>query len=138
MHTGRCLCGAVHFSASDVESQYHACHCGMCRRWGGSPMFAVPAESVAFSGTENLARYESSQWAERGFCRLCGSHLFYYLAPAEQYFMAVGTFDDPTPFALSREIFVDHKPADYSFAGDLERWTEAQTLAHFSSNDEDG
>jgi hypothetical protein len=35
-------------------------------------------------------------------------------------------------FAMSLEIFVDCKPAGYAFAGDHERWTEAETFARLA------
>ena len=136
-YTGKCLCGAVQFTASNVETHHHACHCGMCRRWAGGPLFATAAEGVEFSGTENLARFKSSDWAERGFCRNCGSNLFYYLAPADQYMLAIGSFEDASPFTLAREIFVDRKPDGYVFAGEHPRWTEAETLAHFKAGEDE-
>ncbi len=102
----------------------------MCRRWsGGAPFFGARAASVAFSSAERLGRYESSPWAERGFCKTCGTTLFYFLKPTQTYWMSVGAFDDQTSFRLVREIFVDHKPEGYAFAGDHPRWTEAETLA---------
>jgi hypothetical protein len=131
--SGRCLCGAVRFDADDVEVDHHACHCGMCRRWsGGSPFFAANARAVAFEGEGSIGRYASSEWAERGFCKSCGSTLFYYLRPTRTYMMSVGAFDDPTPFRLVREIFIDHKPEGYALAGDHPRWTEAETLARLA------
>ncbi|MHA1569791.1 MAG: GFA family protein, partial [Alphaproteobacteria bacterium] len=40
--TGRCLCGAVRFTARKVGSEFGVCLCGICRKWGGGgPMFAV-------------------------------------------------------------------------------------------------
>ena len=131
-HSGHCLCGSIRFSASNVERHHDACHCGMCRRWCSGPMFATTVGEVSFSGEENLERYKSSEWAERGFCKRCGSHLFYFLVPANKYFIAVGAFDEPSIFTLSRETFIDYKPIGYDFAGDHQRWTEAQTIAQFS------
>jgi hypothetical protein len=131
--TGGCLCGAVRFVAQGVETEHHACHCGMCRRWsGGAPFFGTTVQSVVFSGSE-LARHASSQWAERGFCRACGSNLFYFLKPTQTYTMCVGAFDDAASFRLTREIFVDHQPAGYAFAGERPRLTEAQVFADYSS-----
>jgi hypothetical protein len=113
-----------------VETDFHACHCGMCRRWcGGSPFFCVSVKSVTFEGDENLGRYSSSDWAERGFCKSCGTTLFYFLKPASLYSMSIGAFDDVTPFALTREIYIDHKPAGYDLAGDHPRLTEKEVLA---------
>ena len=129
MLDGRCLCGAVTFTADDAEVDHSACHCGMCRRWsGGAPFFAARAKNVVFASQEHLGRYASSDWAERGFCTRCGTSLFYFLKPANAYMMSVGTFDDPARFNLSLEIFVDRKPAGYALAGEHPRWTEAETF----------
>jgi hypothetical protein len=128
--SGKCLCGAVKFDAELVSNDFSACHCGMCVRWsGGSAYFAAPTKSVTFQGEENIGRYVSSDWAERGFCKTCGTNLFYFLKPRGAYMMSVGTFDDTSSFAMKREIFIDRKPPGYAFAGDHERWTEAETFA---------
>lgn len=127
--TGKCLCGAVRFTAEGVETEHHACHCGMCRRWsGGSPLFCASTKGVRFEGEDRVGRYDSSEWAQRGFCTQCGTPLFYFLKPANLYLMSVGTFDDQAAFTLVREIFIDRKPAGYAFAGDHPRWTEAETF----------
>jgi hypothetical protein len=129
MMTGRCLCGAVTFSAEEVELEHHACHCGMCRRWsGGSGFLAAAARGVSFASGEQLGVYDSSEWAQRGFCKHCGTTLFYFLKPTQSYLMSVGSFVDQAPFRLVREIFIDKKPAGYAFAGDHPRWTEAETF----------
>jgi hypothetical protein len=129
MLTGRCLCGAVTFTAEDADAQFSACHCGMCRRWsGGAPFFAVRAKNVAFASEESIGRFESSAWAQRGFCKRCGTTLFYFLKPTRAYMMSVGTFDDAERFRLSLEIFVDRKPIGYELAGSHPRWTEAETF----------
>lgn len=36
---GHCLCGSVRFTASDARG-IGACHCAVCRRWGGGPLLA--------------------------------------------------------------------------------------------------
>ena len=127
--TGHCLCGAVTFTADKVETDHHACHCGMCRRWsGGSGWSDANAEGVRLEGSEHLGTYASSAWADRGFCKRCGTTLYYFLKPTKTFVMSVGTFADQGPFRLVREIFIDRKPAGYAFAGDHERWTEAETF----------
>jgi hypothetical protein len=101
----------------------------MCRRWsGGSGFFGARCAGVTFAGADCLGRFVSSAWAERGFCKTCGTTLFYFLKPTETYTMSVGVFDDQRPFRLVREIFIDQKPSGYAFAGDHERWTEAETF----------
>lgn len=130
MMTGRCLCGAVTFTAEQVETNHGACHCGMCRRWsGGTAFFATRTKGVTFASREHLGTYESSAWGNRGFCTKCGTLLFYFLKPMQAYLMSVGAFDDQAPFKLASEIFIDRKPEGYAFAGDHPRLTEAETLA---------
>jgi hypothetical protein len=94
----------------------------------------VSVRQVAFEGREHLARYASSEWAERGFCKTCGSSLFYFLKPSQSYTLGVGTFDDPSQFLLDREIFIDHKPAGYALAGDHPRLTEAEVFAEYEAS----
>jgi len=109
----------------------------MCRRWsGGSPFFGAMVNAVTWSeGEDNVGRFSSSDWAERGFCKSCGTTLFYFLKPASQYTLSVGTFDDPAKFHLGSEIYIDHKPKGYDLAGEHPRLTEQEILAKFGVGD---
>lgn len=127
--SGRCLYGAVTFVAEEVETEMEVCHCGQCRRWSGSPIMAASVGRVDFRGAEHIRRYDSSEWAERGFCQECGANLFYRLKQADKYVLWVGAFDDQAPFRLTGEIYVDDKPPGYAFAGDHPRLTGAEFLA---------
>ncbi len=127
--TGQCLCGAVKYSAEDVDPNAQTCHCNMCRRWSGGPALATGVGSVSFDGEEHITRYQSSDWAERGFCSRCGTNLFYHLKANDHYVLWVGAFDDPEPFKLTGEIFVEEKPSGYDFAGDHPRLTAAEFMA---------
>ena len=118
---GQCLCGAITFEARGAELEIHACHCSMCRRWcGGGPAFATRVESVEFQGEEHLAIYDSSAWAMRGYCRECGTNLFYLLKP-DTHIMNIGGFEDPNVFVLDGEIFHDDRCSVYALAGDHPR-----------------
>lgn len=105
----------------------------MCRRWGGGPALGFPAAAVEIHPSEAVALYDSSAWAQRGFCRHCGSHLFWKARGKEFYFLPAGLFDDLGEVSFSEEIYFDHKPAYYSFANPTEKLTEAETLARFAS-----
>ena len=126
---GKCLCGAVSFVVQNVDTNAHCCHCSMCRTWSGGPALSVAVGSVTFKGEENIARFASSLWAERGFCKHCGTNLFYRLTEPNHYFMWSGPFEDQTRFTLASEIYIDEKPPTYSLAGDHPRLTGAQFLA---------
>ncbi len=127
---GRCLCGAVTVSAVPVKQHLEACHCDMCRRWGGIAYVAVQCGSdVSLTGEEHITRYTSSDWAERGFCGKCGSNLFYHFKPTGSYSFLAGLFDDLGERTLTEEIFVDEQPAYYSFAQKTERKTGPEVIA---------
>ncbi|MFT7653150.1 MAG: hypothetical protein ACI9ON_004351 [Limisphaerales bacterium] len=126
---GKCLCGAVSFEANEIDPHVHACHCSMCRTWTGGPMMAASVGEISFKGEESIARYASSEWAERGFCKQCGTSLFYRLKEQDMYIMATGCFDEADQFDLAGEIFFDEKPSSYNFAGDHPRLTGEEFMA---------
>jgi len=134
--TGKCLCGAVTFEANEVDAHIHSCHCSMCRNWSGGPLLAANAGSVTFKGEDSIGRYDSSPWAERGFCRQCGSNLFYKLKEADGYVLCMGAFEDQAPFELVGEIYIDEKPAGYDFAGDHPRQTGEEFMASLGMSED--
>ena len=132
---GRCLCGAVKFTAKHISNHVEACHCSMCRRWGGGPLMAVACGTeVAFAGEDNITVYNSSEWAERGFCRQCGTHLFYRLKESKEYQMAAGQFEDQAAFNFQLQVFIDKKPSFYSFANNTKVMTEAEVIEKYGSD----
>src|SRR5687767_14022975 len=105
---GHCLCGAVTVRATPVRRQVEACHCHMCRKWSGIAYLGVQCGSnVEFEGEENVVRYRSSEWAERGFCGRCGRNLFFYYPPKGTYGLLAGLFPDDALLRLNEEIFID-------------------------------
>ncbi|WP_299684341.1 GFA family protein [uncultured Tateyamaria sp.] len=114
--TGGCLCGAVRFVARDVPGTFGICHCPMCRRWTGAALVevSVKTENITWDGSENIAVRAGSDWAERAWCRECGTGLYFRQTKPGKWFGAtdlpLGLFDDPNGFELSHEIYVDHAP----------------------------
>jgi len=127
--TGKCLCGAVTFTAENIKPEIHACHCQMCQRWLGGPAMGIEVSGVEFAGSENLSVYESSPWAERGFCNKCGSSVYYRVKEPNLYILFAGSFDDQSAFRLTGEIYIDEKASGYDFAGEHQRLTGAEFLA---------
>lgn len=131
---GSCLCKAVSLSTTSTNNQVGACHCGMCRKWGGSSLLVVDCGSdVSFTGEENITVYESSEWGERGFCKLCGSHLFYRFKQNNQYHIPAGIFDNREGLVFDHQIFIDEKPEYYSFANETKKMTGEEVIAMFAS-----
>ncbi len=130
---GSCLCGAIRITAKSMSMSVGACHCDMCRKWGGGPYFAVECGSdVSFEGEENISVFNSSDWGERGFCNKCGSHLFYRLKQPNQYIMAVGLFDKDKSFVFDHQVFIDEKPSFYCFANETKKMTGEEVFAQYA------
>lgn len=111
IRTGRCLCGAVTFSASLPGDAVQACHCRQCQRWtGGGPLFAVRVKDLQIAGEDNIRAYHASDHGERAFCGTCGSTLYWRLQGRTIAFLPVGVFDDQSGLTVREEIFVDHRP----------------------------
>ncbi len=89
---------------------------------------------ISFQERENVAVFDSSEWAERGFCKKCGSHLFYRLKERNQYFMPVGIFDDVEQFIFDHQIFIEEKPEYYCFANETQNMTGAEVFAMFATD----
>ncbi len=136
--SGHCLCGAVSYEVADEVTEMGACHCEMCRRWTGGIYLsfrAVP-DAVSIEGGENLSIFASSPWAERAFCKICGSSL-YYRVTAEgpyqgTYHFAAGSLDDHDGIALTGQVYIDKKPKAYAFRQSTKDYTEAEILAMFA------
>ncbi len=130
---GTCLCGAVSVNANTVSTKFGACHCNMCRNWGGGPLLATECGTdVTFGGEESIAVYDSSDWAERGFCKLCGTHLFYRLKEAKTYHIPVGLFPNLGDMTFSTQVFIDSKPDWYSFTADTHNLTGEELFAMYA------
>jgi len=132
MRSGACLCGAVRMTVKPNGTKVGACHCGMCRKWSGGPLLAIDTDSdVAIEGEDALTVFQSSDWAERGFCSRCGTHLFYRLRQGLHYALPVGLFDDGD-WVFAEQIFIDEKPTYYDFANATENMTGPEVFAKFA------
>jgi hypothetical protein len=131
--TGSCLCGAVMIEAKQLSNLMGACHCSMCRQWGGGPFFALDGQQdIVIKGSENISLFASSEWAERAFCSTCGTHLFYRFKQTNQHMLSAGLFGFDSELEFDHQIFIDDKPSYYCFADETQNLTGAEVIAAFS------
>ncbi|MEM0948369.1 MAG: GFA family protein [Pseudomonadota bacterium] len=137
--TGGCLCGKVRYTLAVPPKGFGACHCGMCRKFSGGIELGIELMpgGIAWEGEENIGTFNSSEWAARGFCKICGSSLFWQLKAEGKmnglYSLSAGTLDSLEGLELTGEVFIDHKPKGYDFAGNHTRMTEAEVMAMVAS-----
>ena len=70
---------------------------------------------MTIEGSENITWYHSSQKVRRGFCKTCGSSLFFDPLDQDKHDwigISLGAFDGPTDTKLALHIFVAEK-GDY-------------------------
>ena len=135
--SGGCLCGAVKYEAVLAAPHLHACHCNICQKWGGGPSLSLfCAGDWAITGEENLTWYDSSDWAQRSFCKKCGTHLFGRVPDGDYRGVHVGSLDDTSGLTLDKHIFIDKKPDYYDFSGDAKTLTEEEFYAQFAEVEE--
>jgi len=110
----------VQFEVDEVRDAVNVCHCSQCRRSSGHLWDATHArfDDVRFLCDEGLKWYTSSDWAKRGFCKHCGSSLFYRMNDEEGIGIAVGSLDLPTGLHVGQHIFVKDKGDYYEIADD--------------------
>lgn len=111
---GSCLCGKITLSVKAFDRDVVACHCKQCRKQTGHFVAATRVENdkLDVTGSENLTWFRASEDAERGFCKYCGSILFWRKDESELTSIMAGCFDGKTGLSIDRHIFADDK-GDY-------------------------
>lgn len=120
-HSGACLCGAVRFRTRGPLRGVVYCHCSQCRKQTGHYYAAtnVSDDRLAIDGEASLTWYAASPDALRGFCRVCGSALFWKRNGSDVTSVLAGAFDTPTGLAGAVHIFVADKGDYYGIDDDL-------------------
>ena|SRR6185312_12082258 len=118
MHTGSCLCGAVRFTVEGELAGPDACHCTICRKTSGHHYAGtdIPRERVKIEGIDKVTWYRTSERAQRGFCSVCGSPMFFDPFGKDWIGLSMGAFDKPTNTRLAIHIFVADKGDYYDIA----------------------
>lgn len=114
MNSGHCLCGAVSYRISGELRPIIYCHCEQCRRSSGHFVAATACRSadISFDRDEGLSWYRSSDTARRGFCKTCGSSLFWVPEHGRYWSIWAGSLDRPTGLTAASHIYV-HMAGDY-------------------------
>lgn len=125
---GGCACGAVRFRTRGPRRPVVACHCSQCRKafTNYGAFTAVHRDGLIIANPEGVAWYDSSPGVRRGFCRRCGSALFWDRAANDYVSVAAGAFDAPSGLRQVRHIFVADKADFYDIADGLEQLPQGQ------------
>lgn len=109
--SGGCQCGAVRFRAAELLDNPHVCYCRMCQKAMGNlfaALVGVRHEHLTWTRGEP-AEFMSSNLAARGFCRDCGTPLYYRAPGGGHISFAIGAFDDPKSIPLRYQMGMEGK-----------------------------
>jgi hypothetical protein len=131
IHRGHCLCGAVSFEIEGALTTPAACHCAMCRRWHGAlgVFTSAPISRVKLKGEHHITWYRSSDNAERGFCQICGSKLFFRNVDGDDLDVTMGSLAPPSDLSISKHIWVAFKGDYYDIADSLPQFSRSSVNA---------
>ena len=109
--TGGCQCGAVRYALRAEPTEPSICHCRMCQKAFGN--YIAPLAGVLMGELEwtrgEPGRFRSSDAVERGFCRDCGTPLFYRELHRDRISVAIGTLDEPDRVAPAIQYGIENK-----------------------------
>jgi hypothetical protein len=114
MKTGSCLCGGVAFEVTGQLRPVVVCHCTQCRKQSGhfGAFTACDNSNLRFTNKDTLAWYRASEVAARGFCKSCGSLLFWKGDGRTYTSIAAGSINGATGLQIEGHIFCADK-GDY-------------------------
>jgi hypothetical protein len=98
----------------------------MCQRWSGGLFLCFNADASGVSVDGPVTRFASSDFAERAFCSVCGSHLWMRDIKGQSYELMPGLFDSVRNQPLRSEVYSDRAMASVRLQGDHRRATQAE------------
>lgn len=127
-HTGSCLCGTVRFRVTGPLREVVFCHCSQCRKQTGLYYASTNCanEDIEIEGRDNITWYRASDTAARGFCRHCGSALFWKHDDADHISIQAGSLEKPTDLVRGYHIFCADKGDFYEIDDGLPQYRQGR------------
>ena len=125
--TGGCFCGSVQYEVEGVLRDVVNCHCSQCSRLNGNfgSHSKAPKANLTITNNKGLSWYKISEIARRGFCRECGSHLFWEQHHQDTIGIIAGSLDRPTGLKTIGHIFVSGKADFYEITDDIPQFQKS-------------
>ncbi|NOZ33210.1 MAG: GFA family protein [Alphaproteobacteria bacterium] len=135
LHTGGCQCGAVRYALYAEPVTVSLCHCRMCQKALGAMFGAFAGVPEAeFAWTRGApAVFRSSSEATRGFCKGCGTPLYFAYDGTGRISLTTGSFDDPEKIVPKDQIEVEttvsyfHNLTDLPLRGPEPQYSASRT-----------
>ncbi len=126
-YKGSCLCQGTQFYIKGQLDEIVMCHCIQCRKITGHFMAAtrvVRDEYIVMIKQDTLSWYDSSSYAKRGFCNVCGATMFYKNKEKDGCSISMGVLDDAPKIPIKSHIFCRYKADYYQITDDVSLYDE--------------
>ena len=124
--SGGCQCGAVRYEWVEKPAYSSVCYCRMCQKASGQPFMGLTGgkkEHLKWTrGAPSVFR--SSNMAERGFCKDCGTPLTYEFDGHGTISVTINSLDDPEAIRPTLHYWHAEHLSWAEFADDLPRHKE--------------
>jgi hypothetical protein len=123
--TGACLCGSVRYEIRGELRDVLFCHCEKCRRTHGhlSAYASTRREDLVLLSETGLTWYRSvtdeTPNVHRGFCRVCGSSVFWDPRGQANVSISAGTLHQPTGVKAVGHVWLSQAGDYYEIDDDL-------------------
>lgn len=109
--SGGCQCGAVRYEWLERPRFSSVCHCSMCQKASGQPFMGYTGgKREHLRWTRGLPSvFKSSNKAERGFCKDCGTPLTYEFAGTGNISVTINSLDDPEAMPPTKQFGIEAK-----------------------------
>ena len=121
---GGCHCKAVRYRVKGPLRDVVNCHCTECQHLNGNfgAHSKARTEDLEITEDSGIEWYYINPSVRRGFCRLCGSSLFWEALDQPWTGIIAGTLDDSGRLKTIGHIFVAEKADFFEITDDLPRF----------------
>ncbi|MBP3127240.1 GFA family protein [Thalassospira sp. ER-Se-21-Dark] len=114
VYRGGCHCGDVRYEVHGPIDDAVMCHCELCRKLHGhvSSYARFDRHHLKLAKGDGLRWYRMSDKTDRGFCKECGTALFWRPVRNDNMALMPGTLDDTKGMTTVGQIYCADK-GDY-------------------------
>ncbi len=130
--SGGCLCGEVRYEVRGPLRNVINCHCSKCRRTHGhfAAYASVQRENLVLTNQDKLKWYRSltdeTSNVHRGFCKECGSSLFWDPKDdGDNIAISASSLDSTTGLKTIGHVWVSQAGDYYEITDDLPRFEKS-------------
>ncbi len=127
LYFGGCFCDAIRYQVCGPPVMVEYCHCGDCRKSGGSAVTVFAGfRRDGFEIINGIPTYfDATSVVKRSFCGTCGTPLFYENQDyPDDIYIHLGSFDQPEELPPDRHVWVSERISWYEIKDNLSQYDQ--------------